>query len=237
MSTKREPYVREVRRSDFEEISAFEARAFADDPEMNWFGGLSTAIAKEAPPQSARSLENLRIFLDSVNRGVDIVGGRVTVVAIPQEMDSEKLVAFAAWVPPHKVIEGTLTSIRSKAYRSVLAWFLVVVATIVFKPTIEAIVKQALKSKGYHETDYYRLEITATDPEYQRKGYSTMLMKEGFGRCNSKPITLEATTVHSRDIYAHPGFEVVETLTLGCGQVNTRGLKTREKESAAGFTV
>ncbi|KAJ7116439.1 hypothetical protein C8R44DRAFT_792542 [Mycena epipterygia] len=240
MSTKRrEPYVREVRRSDFEEISAFEARAFADDPEMNWFGGLSTAIAEEAPPQSARSLENLRIFLDSVNRGVDIVGGRVTVVAIPQEMDSEKLVAFAAWVPPHKVIEGTLTSIRSKAYRSVLAWGFSLLwrATVVFKPTIGAIVKKALKSKGYHETDHYRLEITATDPEYQGKGYSTMLMKEGFGPCNSKPITLEATTAHSRDIYAHQGFEVVETLTLGRGQVDNNGLKTSNKESAVGFTV
>lgn len=122
MSTQRGPYVREARRSDFEAISTFEARAFANDPEMNWFGGLSIAIAEEAPPDSARSLENLRIFLDSVNRGVDIVGGRVTVVAIPQETGSEKLVALAAWVPPHKVIEGTLTSIRSKAYRSILAW-------------------------------------------------------------------------------------------------------------------
>lgn len=86
--------------------------------------------------------------------------------------------------------------------------------------------------------------------------YSTMLMKEGFGLRNSKPITLEATTAHSRDTYAHQGFEVrqykkickwylmltleskvVETLTLGRGQVDNRGLKTRDKESSVGFTV
>lgn len=35
-----------------------------------------------------------------------------------------------------------------------------------------------------------------------------MLMKEGFEYCGAKPITLEATTAHSRDVYAHQGFEV-----------------------------
>jgi hypothetical protein len=47
-------------------------------------------------------------------------------------------------------------------------------ATVVFKPTIGAIVKQALRSKGHQDTDHYRLEITATDPEYQGKGMLTI---------------------------------------------------------------
>ncbi|KAJ7685741.1 hypothetical protein DFH06DRAFT_1159254 [Mycena polygramma] len=234
-----QPYVRDAGPSDFEEISSFEARAFADDPEMNWFGGLSTAIADERPPRNGRSLENLRIFLDSVNRSVHLVSGRVMVVAVPQDSGREKLVAFAAWVPPHRVIEGTLTTIRSKAYRSLLTWGFSLLwrATVVFKPTIAAIVKQALRSRGYGDTDHWRLEITATDPEYQNKGYNTLLMRKGFAMCPSKPITLEATTPHSRDVYAHQGFEVVDALTLGKGQVDSRGLKTREKKSAVGFTV
>ncbi|KAJ7685731.1 hypothetical protein DFH06DRAFT_49678 [Mycena polygramma] len=62
-------------------------------------------------------------------------------------------------------------------------------------------------------------------------------MKEGFALCHSKPITLEATTEHSRDVYAHQGFEVVEALTLGKGQVDSRGLKTEDRDSAVGFTV
>ncbi|KAF7361362.1 hypothetical protein MSAN_01168900 [Mycena sanguinolenta] len=237
--TDQRPYVREARRSDFEEISAFEARAFADDPEMNWFAGLTAAIADESPTQSAQSLENLRKFLDSVNRSVALVDGRVTVLAIPQESGSEKLVAFASWVPPHKVIEGTMTSIRSKAFRSLFTWGFTLWwrATVIFKPTIGAIVKKAIKSRGYQETDHYRLEITATDPEYQGKGYSTMLMKEGFEYCGPKPITLEATTAHSRDIYAHQGFEIVESLTLGQGKVNSRGLNTQDKGLATGFPV
>ncbi|KAF7349233.1 hypothetical protein MSAN_01712700 [Mycena sanguinolenta] len=233
------PYVREARPSDFDEISAFDARAFADDPEMNWFGGLKTAIADEAPTQKAGSLENLRLFLDTINRSVALVGGRVTVVAIPQESGPEKLVAFAAWVPPHKVIEGTLTSLRAKAHRSLFAWGFTMWwrASVIFKPTIGAIVKKALKAKSHQETDHYRLEITATDPEYQGKGYSSMLMKEGFERCGSKPITLEATTAHSRDVYAHQGFEIVESLTLGQGVVDSRGLNTKDKGAATGFPV
>ncbi|KAJ6510538.1 hypothetical protein C8R45DRAFT_1088697 [Mycena sanguinolenta] len=253
------PYVRTARRSDFDEILAFETRAFADDPEMNWFGGLTTAIAHEASTQSAQSLENLRKFLDSVNRSVALVGGRVTVVAIPQESGSEKLVAFASWVPPHKVIEGTMTSIRSKAFHSLFTWgftlwwvstfytwnnSLVNLWTLNFRERardcyiqIGAIVKQALKFRGYQETDHFRLEITATDPEYQGKGYSTMLMKEGFEYGGSKPITLEATTAHSREIYAHQGFEIVESLTLSKGKANSRALNTQDKGFAKGFPV
>ncbi|KAJ7685730.1 hypothetical protein DFH06DRAFT_49651 [Mycena polygramma] len=116
------PYVREANPSDNEEISALQARAFAHDPEMNWFGGLSTAIADEPPDRRDRALENLAVFLDSVNRSVEIVGGRLMVVAIPQDTGAEKIVAFASWVPPHKDIEGTLTIIRSKSHRGILRW-------------------------------------------------------------------------------------------------------------------
>ncbi|KAJ7163993.1 acyl-CoA N-acyltransferase [Mycena crocata] len=225
-----QPYIRDARPTDLEEIASFEARAFAEDPEMNWFAGLSTAISDQPPPQNVRSLNNLGVFLDSINRGVDIVGGRITVVAIPQDTGPEKIVAFASWIPPHKIIEGTLTTIRSKAYRSILT-------TIVFKPTIGAIVKRALTTRGYGETDHYRLEITATDPEHQGKGYSGLLMKESFAMYREKPMTLEATTEHSRDIYAHQGFEVVETVTLGKGEVSSRGLKVKDTDSAVGFPV
>ncbi|KAJ7746358.1 hypothetical protein B0H16DRAFT_962902 [Mycena metata] len=232
-----EAYVRDARPSDLEKISEFAARAFADDPEMNWFGGLSTAIMDDNPPLSVRKLENLRIFLDSVNRSVTLVGGRVTVVAIPQGSGQEEIVAFAAWVPPHKVIEGTMTAIRARTYRSLFSWGFSFRTTVVFKPTIGAIVKEVLQSKGYQSTDHYRLEITATDPDYQGKGYCRLLMKEGFSTCQSKPITLEATTAHSRDVYAHLGFEVVESLTLGKGQVNNRGLRIAKGEPATGFPV
>ncbi|KAJ6490776.1 hypothetical protein C8R47DRAFT_459246 [Mycena vitilis] len=97
--------------------------------------------------------------------------------------------------------------------------------------------KRALRAKGFQDTDHWRLENTATDPEYQNKRYSTLLMKEAFALCHSRPITLEATTEHSRDVYAHQGFEVVEALTLGKGQVDNKGLKNEDKDSAAGFSV
>ncbi|KAJ7746371.1 hypothetical protein B0H16DRAFT_1462538 [Mycena metata] len=171
---------------------------------MNWFGGLSTAIMDDNPPLNVRKLENLRIFLDSVNRSVTLVGGRVTVVAIPQGSGQEEIVAFAAWVPPHKVIED------------------------------RALNQNMAENNRGLQTDH-RLEITATDPDYQGKGYCRLLMKEGFSTCQSKPITLEATTAHSRDVYAHLGFEVVESLTLGKGQVNNRGLRIAKREPATGF--
>ncbi|KAJ7454735.1 hypothetical protein FB451DRAFT_1279135 [Mycena latifolia] len=234
------PYVREARLSDFGEMAAFEARAFAGDPEMNWFAGLSTAIDDEPQAQKSRCLRNLELFMDCINRSVSVVGGRVTVVAIPQEDGGEKLVAFAAWVPPKKNIDGTITTIRAKGHRCIQKWGLSVAwrTSVVFKPTINKIVRKALKARGYEETGHYRVEITATDPEYQGKGYSSMLMKENQSHIDgSKPITLEATTTHSRDVYARLGFEVIESLTLGKGDVNQHGLKVKDKVAAGGFTV
>ncbi|KAJ7183192.1 hypothetical protein C8R46DRAFT_1186343 [Mycena filopes] len=212
------PYTREATAADWEEISTLAARAFADDPEMNWFGGLSTGIADtNNPTDKALKLENLRQFLDSIGRSVELVGGRATVVAIPQNAGPEKLVAFAAWVPPHQAIEGILTGLRARTYRSLYAWGL----TMFWASKIP---------------DHYRLEITATDPDYQGKGYSRLLMEEGFVVWSSKPTTLEATTAHSHDIYAHQGFEVVESVTLGAGDVDERGL-TSSGPSAVGFSV
>jgi hypothetical protein len=118
------PYVREARPADFDEIAALQARAFTGDPEMNWFAGLSTADSAQTPAQSARCLRNLELFMESIARAVYIVGGRLTVVAIPPEDSGggERLVAFAAWVPPKKTIDGQITGIRAKFHRSVWKW-------------------------------------------------------------------------------------------------------------------
>ncbi|KAJ7262679.1 hypothetical protein B0H12DRAFT_1069138 [Mycena haematopus] len=69
-------------------------------------------------------------------------------------------------------------------------------------------------------------------------GYSNLLMKEGFEYCGpSKPITLEDTTPHSRDVYAHQGFEIVQPHTLGQGAVDNCGLGTNDARHAPGFPV
>ncbi|KAJ7638129.1 hypothetical protein B0H17DRAFT_1216835 [Mycena rosella] len=218
------PYVRDARLSDFDEMAAFSALAFAGDPEMNWFAGLTTALVDAPPAQNSHGLRNLEVFMDYINRSVHVAGGRLTVVAIPQADGGEKLVAFAAWVPPGKNIDSTMTLIRAKGYRSVWTWGLSVAwrAGVVFKPTINGLV----------------VEITATDPEYQGKGYAGMLMRENEAHIDdSKPITLEATTTHSRDVYARLGFEVIQSLTLGKGDVNQYGLKVKDRDAASGFTV
>ncbi|KAF7327352.1 hypothetical protein MKEN_00312800 [Mycena kentingensis (nom. inval.)] len=235
-----EPYVREATAADLDEISAFSARAFHHDPEMNWFGGLRFK-ADSTEAEEAQSLKNLGTFLDMVHRSVLIVGGRINVVALPQgAAGPEKLVAYCAWVPPNKVVEGTLTTVRARGHRILSKWGLGFVwrATAVFKPRIATIVKKSLKSKGFGTTDHFRIEITATDPDYQGRGFSTLLMKDGIAVSDaSKPITLEATTAHSRDIYAHQGFELIETLKLGAGDVDVNGYKVTDKQKAVGFDV
>ncbi|KZT56016.1 hypothetical protein CALCODRAFT_484328 [Calocera cornea HHB12733] len=59
----------------------------------------------------------------------------------------------------------------------------------------------------------YLLNI-GVDPVDQGKGYTTLLMDAAFSRWPGTPLLLKASSEKSRDVYAHFGFELVETIVF-----------------------
>ena len=62
----------------------------------------------------------------------------------------------------------------------------------------------------------------------QLKYWQAIAAKDGV------PIWLEATTKHSRDVYAKSGFELVDSIPLGKGKSDEHGVK---KEGGEGFEI
>lgn len=115
------PYVREALASEYKEISEFKSRAFSKDPIFNWLASRSVLIPEQSPKQRTKSLNELRDFFHSLLVAVHHAGGRVTVVAIPDNAGdprSETLAAAALWMPPHRAASGLIL----KFHRSIFAW-------------------------------------------------------------------------------------------------------------------
>jgi hypothetical protein len=98
-----------------------------------------------------------------------------------------------------------------------------------YGPSVEKCLDEVFGARGLKWLDSWHLLVIAIDPEYEGKGmcprsaqisspeirnlerilgYCSLLMRDGWERASGKPVYLEASTPHSRDIYAHLGFEV-----------------------------
>ncbi|KAI0305919.1 hypothetical protein B0F90DRAFT_1694508 [Multifurca ochricompacta] len=105
-----------------------------------------------------------------------------------------------------------------------------------YTPTAEKIVDEVFASRGLKRLDSWHLLMIAIDPEYEGKGYSTLLMRDGFNRAGGGPVYLEATTPRSRDIYAHLGFELNKVHRFGVESVDEMGIVTKG-EAAVGVPI
>lgn len=103
-----------------------------------------------------------------------------------------------------------------------------------FSPAVERTLEKAFKARGLDRLDSWHLFEMVVDPSHQGRGYSSLLMEEGFRRTSPKPVHLEATTAKNRDIYAHFGFEVDEEHQFGVGAVDKDGIRARGK-AATGY--
>ena len=120
------PYVREAKPSEFDEVALVIARAFHNDPLMNWMGAISKKIP--LPPRSSMSptnlsalpkeLEILYYFHHSLVLATHMVHGRVLIVCRSDGASQESIVAASLWVPPNTKIDTPLIIIRSKQYRT-----------------------------------------------------------------------------------------------------------------------
>ncbi|KAL3477647.1 hypothetical protein BJX99DRAFT_225870 [Aspergillus californicus] len=85
----------------------------------------------------------------------------------------------------------------------------------------------AAKKRVLEGQEHYYLFALGTEYEHQRKGLAKALI-DSFQQtawCLERPIWLEATTEHSRDVFLALHFEVAEEITLGENQVAADGRK------------
>ncbi|RDX42374.1 hypothetical protein OH76DRAFT_1362923 [Lentinus brumalis] len=256
MASSRHPeaYVRVAKPSDNAAVTRVLTRAFAKDPAMNWYGGVTKLVEdiNSPSPTDARSMRNLSWFQEALVRLTVLVDGVVTVVAIPrtdtkanppagtttgEDTPDEEIVAVSLWLPPGKTLDvGPVTVFRSGLLKVLTGWGYGGVKRVLFEfsPAVERSLEKSFKARGLERLESWHLLTVVVDPDHQKKGYSSMLMEEGFRRTSPKPVHLEATTPANRDIYAHLGFEIDEVHQFGVGQVDKDGIRAKG-EAATGY--
>lgn len=86
------------------------------------------------------------------------------------------------------------------------------------------------------KTGYWYVAIMGTLSDRRRQGLAGELLHEMQDRArgDGRPLWLEATTPHSRDLYTQHGFVLVEEIVIGQGSVGPDG---KAKKGAAGFPI
>lgn len=92
--------------------------------------------------------------------------------------------------------------------------------------------KRALKD----EKRFFYIFFVATRSDSRGRGLCSALIRhcQRVAEAENYPLWLEATTAHSRDVYAKEGFKVAEQVVLGEGQVDADG---KTKKNGEGVTV
>ena len=139
-------YVRLARSSEYADVARVLTRAFAKDPAMNWYGCVTELVddVNSPSPKAKRTMRNLNWFQEAMVKATVLVGGIVTVVAIPRsdseddsgkndpkqesqsksaETAKEEIVATSLWLPPGKTLDmGPMTVIRSGIMKVLMGW-------------------------------------------------------------------------------------------------------------------
>lgn len=116
-------YVREALPKEFEDLGRLAGRAFANNAIVNWIRSAKQSIdlQKTLTKTERKELELLYYFMESLATSTRLVGGRVSVVVVPDEVfGSEKIVATAFWVPPNKKLDSIYVILRSQQHRAIL---------------------------------------------------------------------------------------------------------------------
>jgi len=102
---------------------------------------------------------------------------------------------------------------------------------------------ESVLGEGYAEKklsgspdDSWYLQLAGVDPEFQGKGYMSMLLREAFEYAPNAVFSLEASTPRSRDVYKNFGFEVVREVIVAKGKVDASGV-VASGGAATGFPI
>lgn len=120
-------YVRDAKPDEYEYAAIVYARAFVTDPLNYWMGSVSKQIIvpsgqtidKESILTLPKHIKTLFHLHHSLILSTQYVGGRVLVTVRPEEDDKEKIVSVTLWIPPLVKVDGPLTVIHAKQYRTI----------------------------------------------------------------------------------------------------------------------
>ncbi|KAK0209274.1 hypothetical protein DFS33DRAFT_521711 [Desarmillaria ectypa] len=236
--------IRAATKEDVEAAVTVLTRAYLNDPSLNWFGSVKKQNAVtdiDSPvPGVQRTVKNLRCFQRCLVTVVMLVGGIVTLAVVSSQGDGkgEQVIGVALWLQPGQTFDMPLGKLLKAGAWSVLkGWGIRGLKRIFldFTPPVEKAVSKAFKARSMDRLDSWHLLEIVVDPDWQGKGVSSVLLRDGFSRVKHKPIHLEASSPKNRDIYAHFGFEVDEEHLFGKGQADCHGLHAKGAE-ATGFS-
>ncbi|KAK0443856.1 hypothetical protein EV421DRAFT_1803749 [Armillaria borealis] len=204
-------------------------RAFLNDPAMNWWGCIkreNEVMECNSPsPAMVQTMEHLLNFQRCFVKVTMLVGGVVTLAVLPSsDGKEERIVTVSIWLKPGQTFDLPLTTLL-RWEPGPLPW--VGRLFVDFTPHVEDTLLKAHEARNLDCLDSWHFLGVVVDPDWQGKGMSSLLMKEGFARTSLKSAHLEATTMKNRDIYAHFGFEIDEEHLFGKGQVNRKGLAAK----------
>ena len=181
--------VRKAETADVRETATALARAFYDDPIMQWFF-----------PSDRR--------MPRLDRGFTVFLQRIY-LRYGETYTLDGRVGGALWAPPGKWHVGPLGQLRllprmMNAFGRDLPKLM---RGITF-----------IESKHPDDPHYY-LAVLGVEPESQGKGLGAALMKPVLDRCDREglPAYLEASSERSRALYLRNGFEVVEEINMPGG--------------------
>ncbi|KAF5339765.1 hypothetical protein D9611_009058 [Ephemerocybe angulata] len=240
------PYVRLATEKDYPQLIALGTRAFAKDPMLLYVGSvqqMSSFMAQVQGHTLAPSDEgSLRIFMEFVLYSTLSKHGRITVAAVPSDLDNNEMVASATyWLPPSKLVETRqATKPRDGAASMLGAWGVGGTARMTedYLKKVHNIIVNSFKRRGFQESEVgssaWYLNLAMTDPALQGRGFLSMLMREQFAHAPGQTYILETTTEKAKNQYLHYGFELQETFCAGEGQIGVDGLPATHENGAGG---
>ncbi|PYH80947.1 hypothetical protein BO82DRAFT_336837 [Aspergillus uvarum CBS 121591] len=134
----------------------------------------------------------------------DAIPEKVRLGAVLAEADN--FAAVALWFPPSGTEHGDDDEANARIHRYSLQ-------------------VQEVKNRWLQGRPYWYLNLIGRDPGRTEKGVVRALIDPYLRKAQESrvPVWLEAVDEHSRDVYAHLGFRVVEEIRVGVGEFNPRG--------------
>ena len=188
---KLEVQVRKATPADSAALTATMARAFDDDPVINWAAAQDKHRARRVYDMMAMAVNRLTMPFGEVYTTEGIQGG-------------------AGWTPPGKWKLGMLQQLM-------LLPAMVKVTTLRRLPAVMGGMN-AIEKKHPHEPHYYLLGL-GVEPDLQGRGLGTQLMAPTLARCDAEgmPAYLESSKEINVPLYERNGFKVTEEFTIPNG--------------------
>lgn len=183
-------HVRKARSSDANALKAVLARAFDDDPFVNYLVAQDARRARRVYDLMALALD-MQVSYGEVYVTDDVQGGSI-------------------WSPPGRNTESVLAQIRSvRPLARAITW----------KRLTSVLSTFHLLEKKHPKEPHYYLGVLGVDPEFQGRGLGTQLMRPVLDMCDRDhvPAYLESSKEKNVPLYERNGFKVTEVIQLPKG--------------------